>query len=126
MKNVKRIATLILALAMILALAITAFATPADGKGGTIKIEGAELADPANYTVYTVYKMFDVADGNNDDENKYKVTSDWVDFVKQTALEPYFVIQETADGTYMIWRKNTASTADARSGRKPPKITAPA
>lgn len=115
MKNVKRIATLILALAMILALAITAFATPdpADGKGGTIKIEGAELADPANYTVYTVYKMFDVADGNNDDENKYKVTSDWVDFVKQTALEPYFVIQETADGTYMIWRKNTASTADA-------------
>ena len=113
MKNVKRIATLILALAMIMALAITAFATPADGKGGTIKVEGAVLADPANYTVYTVYKMFDVANGNKTDENKYKVTSDWVDFVKQTALEPYFVVQETADGTYMIWRKNTASTADA-------------
>lgn len=113
MKTTRRIATLALAVLMIMALAITALATPADGKGGTIKIEGAVLADPANYTVYTVYKMFDVDDGNTADENKYKATTEWVDFVKQAELEPYFVVQETASGTYMIWRKNTASTADA-------------
>lgn len=113
MKTTRRFITLALAMLMVMALSITAFATPADGKGGTIKVEGATLADPANYTVYTVYKMFDVDDGNTVDENKYKATTEWVDFVKQAELEPYFVVQETADGTYMIWRKNTASTADA-------------
>lgn len=113
MKTTRRLITLALAMLMICALAITASATPADGKGGTIKVEGAVLADPANYTVYTVYKMFDVDDGNSTDENKYKATAEWVDFVKQAELEPYFVVQETNDGTYMIWRKNTASTADA-------------
>lgn len=113
MKITRRIATFTLAMLMILAMSITAFATPADGKGGTIAVDGAELADPANYTVYAVYKMFDVADGNSTDENKYKATTEWVNFVKQAALEPYFVVQETAEGTYMIWRKNTASTADA-------------
>lgn len=113
MKTTRRIITLALAMLMVMALAVTAFATPADGKGGTIKVEGATLADPANYTIYTVYKMFDVDDGNAVDENKYKATTEWVDFVKQAELEPYFVVQETADGTYMIWRKNTASTADA-------------
>ena len=113
MKTTKRFITLALAVLMVMALAITASATPADGKGGTIKVEGAVLADPANYTVYTVYKMFDVDDGNSVDENKYKATTEWVDFVKQAELEPYFVVQETNDGTYMIWRKNTASTADA-------------
>ena len=113
MKTTRRIFTLALAALMVLALAIPAFATPADGKGGTIKIEGAVLEDTSKYTTYTVYKMFDVEDGKTDKENKYKVTAKWVDFVKQEALDPYFVIQETADGTYMIWRKNTASTADA-------------
>lgn len=113
MKTTRRLITLALAMLMICALAITASATPADGKGGTIKVEGAVLADPANYTVYTVYKMFDVDDGNSTDENKYKATAEWVDFVKQAELEPYFVVQETNEGTYMIWRKNTASTADA-------------
>ncbi len=113
MKSTRRIVTLALAALMVLALAIPAFATPADGKGGTIKIEGAVLEDTSKYTTYTVYKMFDVDDGNTDKENKYKATAEWIDFVKQDALKPYFVVQETADGTYMIWNKNTASTADA-------------
>lgn len=113
MKATRKLISLALAMLLVLALSITAFATPADGKGGTIKVEGAVLADPANYTVYTIYKMFDVDDGNSVDENKYKATTEWVEFVKQAELEPYFVVQETNDGTYMIWRKNTASTADA-------------
>lgn len=113
MKHAKRILTLALAILLTLALTIPVFATAGDGKGGTIKVTGAELQDHSKYTKYTVYKMFDVTDGNAADENKYKATAEWVDFVKQTELEPYFVVQETQDGTYMIWRKNTASTADA-------------
>ena len=113
MKATRKFVSLALAMLLVMALAITVCAAPGDGKGGTIKVEGATLADPANYTVYTVYKMFDVDDGNTTDENKYKATTEWIDFVKKSELEPFFVVQETSDGTYMIWRKNTASTADA-------------
>lgn len=109
----KKIITLTLVLAMTLALAVPAMATTDDGKGGTIEVTGAVLQDSSQYTVYTVYKMFDVADGNTQNENKYKATTEWIEFVKQTELEDYFVVQETENGTYMIWRKNTASTADA-------------
>ena len=115
MKATRRILTLALAMLLVFALSITAFAAadPADGKGGTIKVEGAVLADPANYTVYTVYKIFDVLDGLNPDENKYRATAQWVDFVKQTALEPYFKVQDTTDGVFVVWLKNTNSAADA-------------
>ena len=113
MKNARRIMTLALALILTLALIIPAFAAEETPKGGTIKVEGAELQDTSKYTKYSVYKMFDVFDGKNANENKYKATADWIAFVQKTELEPYFEVQITNDGAYMIWRKNTASTADA-------------
>ena len=121
MKATKRIATLALAMLLIFALSVTAFATPNDGKGGTITVTGAVLQDTTQYTVYTVYRMFDVIDGKTAEENKYKATNEWINFVVDPAdstkphpdLVPYFELQKTDEGTYMIWNKNTTSTADA-------------
>lgn len=107
MKMTRKIITLALAMLLALALVIPAFAETQ--VGGTIEITG----DAESATIYTVYKMFDVADGKVAEENKYKATEEWVSFVTQESLKPFFIVQKTNEGTYMIWRKDTASTADA-------------
>ena len=108
MKLTKKIATLALVLILVLALAVPTFA--AGAVGGSITVTGATSANP---TVYTVYKMLTVDDGNTADENKYTVDDNWKTFVAHEDMEEYFVVRETADGTYVVWAKNTQSTADA-------------
>ncbi len=130
MKATRRIVTLALAMLIVFALSVTAFAVEdlPSGKGGTIVVEGAELQDATKYTVYTVYKMFDVLDGNNEGENTYKASGKWLDFATMYAnpeaqnegREAYFELQpvkpenpEDAASAYMIWLKNTNSASDA-------------
>lgn len=108
MKLTKKIVSLALALILVLALAVPTFA--ADPVGGSITVTGADSSDP---TVYTVYKMLTVADGNTAEENKYTVDDNWKTFVTHADMAEYFVVRETADGTYVVWAKNTTSTADA-------------
>ena len=109
MKLTKKLATFALALTLVLATLIPASAA----SGGSIKITGATLADESAYTTYTVYKMLTVEDGNDADENKYKVDSNWIDFVTNPEMASYFSVKETANGSYVLWVKNTTSTADA-------------
>lgn len=109
MKTARKILVMAMTLILALALAIPAMAAP----GGSIKVVGETLTDPANYTVYTVYKMLTVEDGNDAEENKYKVDADWAAFVTQASMEPYFEVKETNDGSYVLWVKDTTSSADA-------------
>ncbi|MBQ6706153.1 MAG: LPXTG cell wall anchor domain-containing protein [Clostridia bacterium] len=111
MKLTKKIATLALTLILVLTLAVPALA--ADPVGGTLTVKGATLTNPDDYTKYTVYKMLTVQDGNTDLENKYTVDDNWKPFVTREDMEDYFVVKETADGTYVVWAKNTTSIADA-------------
>lgn len=73
MKNLKKIASLLLALALVLSLAVTAFAS---GEGA-ITIEGAIKGED-----YTAYKMFDL-ESFSGNAYSYKIDSDslWYDFV---------------------------------------------
>ena len=103
MKTTRKIITLALALILALALAVPAFAAT----GGTITIEGT------TETEYTVYKMLTVEDGNDAEENVYKVESAWVDFVTQPSMQTYFTVKEVESEKYVLWLKNTASSSDA-------------
>ena len=107
MKTTRKILTLALALILTLALAVPAMA--ADPEGGTIKVTGS------SNTVYSVYKMFTVEDGNDVDkkENLYRVDSAWEAFVLQTGMDTYFELQDTNDGYYVIWIKDTTNVVDA-------------
>ncbi len=107
MKLTKKIASLAFALILVLALAVPTFAAT---EGGSITVTGATSTTP---TVYTVYKMLTVDDGNTADENKYTVDDNWKPFVTHQDMTDYFVVKETAEGTYVVWAKNTTSTADA-------------
>lgn len=102
--TVKRIITFALAAILILGLVIPALAAPLTG--GTLTITGA--ADST--TVYDVYKMFSVEDGNTTAENLYKVGADWKPFV-ETDAAAYFELD--ASGEYVNFVKSTTTTADA-------------
>ncbi len=107
MKTTRRIITLALALILTLALAVPAMAD--EPKGGTIKVTGS------SNTVYSVYKMFTVEDGNDVEkkENLYRVDSAWEAFVLQTGMDAYFELQDTDEGYYVIWIKDTTNVVDA-------------
>lgn len=102
--TVKRIVTLALAAILVLGLVIPALA--ATEKGGTLTI--TNTVDTG--TVYDVYKMFTVEDGNTTAENLYKVGADWKSFVT-TDADAYFDLDAT--GEYVNFVKATTTTADA-------------
>lgn len=109
MKTTRRIIVLALAAILVLGLVIPAFAAANDGKGGTIKVEGTVLQDPSKYTVYTVYKMFDVEPAVGTSGNKYKITAAWAGFADVAGVSAYLKV---VDG-YVMWQKETTSAADA-------------
>ena len=73
MKAVKRMFAAFVALAMVLAMAVPAFAAD---QTGTIKIENA-IKDQT----YTLYRIFDI-ESVSGDNIRYKVNSDWENFFK--------------------------------------------
>ncbi|MGM9586339.1 MAG: isopeptide-forming domain-containing fimbrial protein [Candidatus Limivicinus sp.] len=99
MKTIKRISCLLLALALILALSVTAFAQNIDsGKGGTASIT---VKNASKGETYKVVKLFDASvTGKEDGSIVYTGTI-------PEGLEDYFVV---VDGYIQV--KDAAKTAD--------------
>ena len=75
MKRVKRVLALLAALALVLAMAVPAWA---EGKTGSITVEKAKAGE-----TYSIYKIFDVVSYDTSvspSKIVYKVTSEWKDF----------------------------------------------
>ena len=87
MKNARKLASLLLALVMVFALATTAFAA---GTNGTITI-----SNPVDGQIYKAYLMFELESYNTETgAYSYKITSDWREFVTTGAGKDYFSIDD--------------------------------
>ena len=87
MKHTKKLASLLLALVMVFALATTAFAAE---KKGSITI-----SSPVDGQTYKAYLMFELESYNTETgAYSYKITSAWRDFVTTGAGKDYFSIDD--------------------------------
>lgn len=107
MKHMKKLASLLLALVMVMGLATTAFAAP---ETGTITIDNAVVDQ-----TYTVYQILDLESYNvdntttGDGQYAYKATSDWSSFINSDAIKGTYVDVDSQG--YVTW-VNGASAAD--------------
>lgn len=102
MKTIKKVAALVMALTMILAMSAVAFAAPtSDGK---ITVTNAVVGQ--KYSIYQIFKL----DSYNDAGNYlYTVNEEWVDFVED---QDYFVTIDT-DG-YVVANPTKATEENAK------------
>ena len=100
MKQAKKLASLLLALVMVLALATTVFATGTN----SITVKGAQKDE-----TYTIYKMFDLVVNEGMTAYSYTVNSAWSDFFTTGEGAKYVAIAEETG--YVTWKdgKDTAS-----------------
>lgn len=96
MKTMKKLASLIMALAMVLALAVS---VSAEEKTGSITVNKA--IDGKTYTAYRIF----VIDSMNDDGTmySYKINEGWEDFFKDGAKGAGFVEVSTLNPVYVNW-----------------------
>lgn len=109
MKNLKKLAALVLALMMILSLA--AVASAADGKG-SVTING--VGEETKYAIYQLLDLesYNVADG----AYSYKVNSAWEAYFQTAEAKTYFSIEE---GTgYVSWIAGDDAAAVAEFAKK--------
>lgn len=107
MKNMKKLASLLLVLVMVLALAAPAMAAGPDPEtGGKIVVKNAVPGQ-----TYTLYKLFDLSYGGNaeDVENAnaphtYTVNENWKEFINQNTINGVYVDVD-AQG-YVTWHQN--------------------
>lgn len=96
MKHARKLASLLLALVMVFALATTAFATETKGS--------IEIKNPAKGQTYKAYLMFELESYNAEaNAYSYKITEDWRDFVTKGDGGKYFSIN---DQDYVTLKKD--------------------
>ena len=113
MKHMHKIASLLLALVMVFALATTAFA--ADTNSITVK-------NAVNGQTYKLYKMLDLSVNDAHTAYSYTVNSDWADFFKAAVGETpagngLNYVNIDAQG-YVTWKKNADVAAFAKDAEE--------
>ncbi len=96
MKNIKKIATLLLALALVLSLAAPAFAADTY----TITIQNSVTG-----ATYNAYKVFDATYSGDNVSYSIKSTDAWYTLVSAEG-SPFKLTQTTTDGTYFVELKD--------------------
>ncbi len=106
MKHVKRIVGFVLALAMVLALSVGAFAAAVNE--GRITIDNAITGQ-----TYTIYEILHLESYNKESNAySYKATAAWKDFVESKDIKDTYLV--TNDQGYVTW----AASADAAAFAK--------
>ena len=121
MKHARKLASLLLALVMVFALATTAFADETVTTTGTITVE-----NPVEGRTYTAYKIFDVVYDTNTENGHYSYTIDsktngWYntvsDYAKNTA-NGLTLTQVNGGDTYVVTTNNGFSAPDFAAALK--------
>ena len=87
MKHARKLASLLLALVMVFALATTAFAADTNGQ--------ITISNPVDGQTYNAYLMFELESYNTETgAYSYKITEDWREFVTTGAGKDYFTVQK--------------------------------
>lgn len=99
MKRMKKIFALLIAVAMVMSMSISAFAADEAPKG-SIKVTGAKTDPQADTTTYEAYRIFDMTtDGNKDDDGKYTavaytINADWTGFFAAGGPGAEYIVDE--------------------------------
>ena len=113
MKKVKKFVSLIVAVVMAMAMAVTAFADDTTGTTGTITVE-----NPIEGQTYTAYKIFDVVYNAGKDAYSYTITNktgSWYEDIKNYSGLTFTQINDT--DTYVVTKNNNLHFAPF-GGRK--------
>ncbi len=104
MKHAKKLASLLLALVMVFALATTAFAAGTN----SITVNGAQKGE-----TYEIYKMLDLIVNEDQTAYSYTVNSNWTNFFTNNGAGAAYVDIDTQG--YVTWKegKDTASDMEA-------------
>lgn len=109
MKQVKKLASVLLALIMALALTATAFA---EGGTGSITINDAVVGQ-----TYTIYQILDLESYNaSANAYSYKATTVWNTFINSDAIKGTYV-EVDAQG-YVTWKDGADAAAFAKAAQK--------
>ena len=109
MKRFKKLAGLMLALVMVLAMALPAFA---EGETGSITINDAVVGQ-----IYTVYQILDLESYNaSANAYAYKATTAWNTFINSDAIKGTYV-EVDAQG-YVTWKSGADAAAFAKAAQK--------
>lgn len=109
MKHAKKLASLLLALVMVLSLSVTASAA---GETGTITIDNAVAGQ--TYTIYEILKLesYDAAS----EAYAYKATDAWSNFINSAAIKGVYV--NVDDQGYVTWVENASPADFAKAAQK--------
>lgn len=109
MKLTNKLAGILLALAMVLGIAATAFA---EGETGSITIYDAAVGQ-----TYTIYQILDLESYNNEARAyAYKATTAWNSFINSVAIKDIYV-EVDAQG-YVTWKGDADAAAFAKLAQK--------
>ena len=109
MKLTNKLAGILLALAMVLGIAATAFA---EGETGSITIYDAAVGQ-----TYTIYQILDLESYNNEARAyAYKATTAWNTFINSGAIKDIYV-EVDAQG-YVTWKGDADAAAFAKLAQK--------
>ena len=107
MKNMLRIASLVLAMMMV--FAVTAFA---EGETGSITINDAVVGQ-----TYTIYQILDLESYNASAKAyAYKATTAWSTFINSDAIKGTYV--EVDNQGYVTWKESADAAAFAKAAQK--------
>lgn len=109
MKNMKKLASLLLVLVMALALTVPAFA---EGETGSITINDAVVGQ-----TYTIYQILDLESYSaSANAYAYKATTAWNTFINSDAIKGTYV-EVDAQG-YVTWKDGADAAAFAKAAQK--------